>query len=48
MVETCILVINNYWRNHLTNIAHLTATGHNDGSRRDNLVTIRILLGQRK
>ena len=48
MIEACILIINKYWRNHLTHIAHLTTTGHNDGSWRDNLVAVRILLGQRK
>ena len=48
MIEACILVVDKYRRNHLTHIAHLTTTGHNDGSRRDNLVAVRILLGQRK
>ena len=48
MIEACVLIINKYWRNHLTNIAHFTTAGNNDGSWRDNLVSIRILLGQRK
>ena len=46
MVDGCVLIIYQDWRNDLLNVADLTTGRYNHCSRRDNLLTIRILLTQ--
>ena len=48
MIDVALLIVHKYWRNYLTNITYLTTARHDDRSWRDNLVSIRILLGQRE
>ena len=48
MVKGGMLVVFHHRTHHLADVAHFTASTHNDGSRRDNLLTVGILLSQRQ
>ena len=48
MIERRILVVDQYRRDNLTNIAYLATACNDDCSRRNNLLAVRILLGKRE
>ena len=46
MIEARVLVVNENWTNHLLNIRNLTTGTYDNGTRSDDLLAVRILLGQ--